>query len=123
MMTGNILILAVDTVQWKTEKMLFTGTLIALFVIGSAAFDGMSFWLKNEDKVVKFFVVPFGILLGVVSDVIWFVQRARGSGSGCLSVSGTTSGDGCTGGHHPYYLTPMGEKSCSCCSHFLEHII
>ena len=108
MMTGNTLILAVETLQWKTEEMLFTATLIALFVIGSALFDGLSFWLKNEDKVVKYFVVPFGLLLGVVSDVLWFVQRGRGSG--CLSeLSGTTSGDGCTDGH-PYYLTPMGEK-------------
>lgn len=103
MLTGNVLILAVEVSQWNTEEMMFTAALIALFVLGSALYDGVSFWLKDEDKVVKRFVAPFLLTLGILSDVIQFATGGCSSG---------TSGDGCKGSDL-YFLTPMGEY-CYC---------
>lgn len=111
MMTGNTLILANATLQWNTEEMAFTAALIALFICGGACYDGVSFWLKNEDRVVKLFVVPSCITLGVASDVIQYVMGSCSSGM---------SGDDCTG-NYLYFLTPMAILAGMITSYLMVH--
>eukprot|EP00956_Cyclotella_meneghiniana_P024212 scaffold48316_cov72-Cyclotella_meneghiniana.AAC.2 len=111
MMTGNTLILANATLQWNTEEMVFTAALIAFFICGGACYDGVSFWLKNEDRVVKLFVVPSCITLGVASDVIQYVMGSCSSGM---------SGDDCTG-NYLYFLTPMAILAGMITSYLMVH--
>mmetsp|Transcript_5651 Transcript_5651/g.10207 ORF Transcript_5651/g.10207 Transcript_5651/m.10207 type:complete len:487 (+) Transcript_5651:271-1731(+) len=111
MMTGNTVILSVETSQWKTKEMMLTATLITLFVCGGAAYDSVSLWLKNEDKVVKLYVVPSCIFLGVASDVIQFVMGSCSSGR---------SGDECTG-MYLYFLTPMALLAGNITSYLATH--
>jgi hypothetical protein len=111
MMTGNTLILANATLQWNTEEMAFTAALIAFFICGGACYDGVSLWLKNEDRVVKLFVVPSSITLGVASDVIQYVMGSCSSGM---------SGDDCTG-NYLYFLTPMAFLAGVITSYLIVH--
>ena len=77
--------------------MAFTVALIAFFICRGACYDGVSLWLKNEDRVVKLFIVLSCITLGIASDVIQYVMGSCSSGM---------SGDYCTG-NYLYFLTPI----------------
>ena len=101
MMSGNTLILANETLQWQTEEMAFTAVLICLFVLGGAAYEGVSLVLMDDDKTVKRFTVPSCIVLGVLADVIQYVL-----GSCSTGIAGQCSGN------ELYFLSPMGESWC-----------
>jgi len=110
LMTGNTLILAAETAHWKTTEMLLTATLIILFVCGGGAYDA-AFYKYDDEKVVKLFVMPICIILGVISDEI---QYALGS------CSAGIQGDKCSG-KYLYFLAPMAFAAGIMTSYLNQH--
>ena len=114
-MSGNYILLGIETSHWLTSEMMITLILILLFVFGGAAFDLGANCFKSERRLVHLFVVPAIIIMGVLADVI---QALRGKG--CRGnvwplveedePGFTTEVDRCAG-EQLYFLAPIAFQS------------
>lgn len=73
MMSGNTMLLAVQTRNWMSQEMMFSATLIILYVCGGAMYDALSLIVEDDMRLVKFVLIPMIVFCGIFSDVIQFV--------------------------------------------------
>eukprot|EP00579_Thalassiosira_antarctica_P004751 CAMPEP_0201881464 /NCGR_PEP_ID=MMETSP0902-20130614/11770_1 /ASSEMBLY_ACC=CAM_ASM_000551 /TAXON_ID=420261 /ORGANISM="Thalassiosira antarctica, Strain CCMP982" /LENGTH=313 /DNA_ID=CAMNT_0048409683 /DNA_START=37 /DNA_END=978 /DNA_ORIENTATION=+ len=98
MMSGNTLILAIETSDWKSEEMMVTATLIILYVCGGAVYDALWISFKDKGRVVKLFVIPTIVIMGILADVLQYMM------GGCSA--GVHDGAKCSG-KYLYFLSPV----------------
>ena len=73
MMSGNTMLLALQTRNWMSQEMMFSATLIILYVCGGAMYDALSLIVEDDMRLVKFVLIPMIVFCGIFSDVIQFV--------------------------------------------------
>lgn len=111
MMSGNTLILAVETSKWKgqEQEMMFTISLILLYICGGAVYDALLMVCKGDNgRVLQFFALPAIVLMGIIADVIQF-------------AIGSCSGKDTCSGNYLYFLTPMSFLTGTITSYFGGH--
>eukprot|EP00580_Thalassiosira_gravida_P000334 CAMPEP_0201611516 /NCGR_PEP_ID=MMETSP0492-20130828/20321_1 /ASSEMBLY_ACC=CAM_ASM_000837 /TAXON_ID=420259 /ORGANISM="Thalassiosira gravida, Strain GMp14c1" /LENGTH=340 /DNA_ID=CAMNT_0048077717 /DNA_START=16 /DNA_END=1038 /DNA_ORIENTATION=- len=107
LMTGNVLVLAIETRHWAGEDLRFTSSLIIMYILGGAVYDALSIKFEHDGgRVLRVFALPTIVLMGVIADVMQF---AMGS---CSSISSSNSDTGeseekCSG-KYLYFLAPIG---------------
>lgn len=99
MMTGNMLLLAIDAEGWNVEEFLVTLVWILGYVLSAALYNYISIlFSKDQDRVLRY-LIPSVIFLGVLADFLQYKTK------GCASAF-TDIKDNCVG-NQLHFLTPI----------------
>lgn len=79
LMTGNLVVLGLQTQAWDLEGVALTVVLIIAYILGGASYYALSIVVENERKVLRI-VLPTGMIMAVLADVIQYMdQRCIGN--------------------------------------------
>ena len=74
-MTGNLLLLAVEAREWRVEEMLLTASLIAAYIGGGIAYDALNILVEDKGRVLG--VAMFAVVsMGALGDGLRHAQQS-----------------------------------------------
>jgi len=97
-MTGNLLLLAIEAKDWRVDEMLFTLFLILAYICSGAAYDLVSILFLNDQNRVVRILIPVVILLGVLADTLEYLSE------------GCSTKESCSG-NDLYFLLPISSMT------------
>jgi len=94
MMTGNVLLLAIDAQDWNVEEMLVTLVWILAYVLSATAYNSVSILFSNDQDRVLRYLMPSVIFLGVLADFLQYKTKFCATEDNCA-------------GYQLHFLTPI----------------
>lgn len=97
MMTGNCILLGMQTTAWEVEKMELTAVLIVTYILGSTTYEALSIVFKEKKNICLYCLVSAVLIVGVLADVLQHVMQS------CSDIDDKTICEG----RYLYYLVPV----------------